>query len=153
MLKTFLPFALALLALTACVSVPSDFRQPGIQLQSITPRASGGVLPAFEIRVLVNNPNRVTLDVEGLRYRLALQGYDIINGVASDVPAIPAWGEAEVVLDARADLLSGLGLLNELLATPGEPVHYAFEAEIDIGRFYPIVELRREGKLELTANP
>ncbi len=151
--KTSLLFAIAALLLTACVSFPADFRKPGLQLQSITPRASGGVLPAFEIRLLVNNPNRDALEVEGLRYRLALQGYDIISGVANDIPAIPAWGEAEVVLDASADLLGGLGLLNELLATPGEPVHYAFEAEIDIGRFYPMVELRREGKLELGGKP
>ncbi len=153
MQKTVLLLAFALLSLTACVTVPSDFRQPGIQLQSITPRASGGVLPAFEIRVRVTNPNRIALEIEGVTYRLALQGYDVISGIASDVPVIPAYGEAEVVLDASADLLGGLGLLNELLATPDEPVSYAFEAEIDIGRFYPMVELRREGTLMLTSDP
>lgn len=151
--KPVLSLVIVVVLLTACVSIPDDFRQPGIQLQSITPRASGGVLPAFEIRVLVNNPNRIALDVEGVRYRLALQGYDIISGVANDVPAIPAYGEAEVVLDASADLLGGLGLLNELLSAPAEPVSYAFEAEIDIGRLYPTVELRREGTLTLSRDP
>ena len=99
--------------------------------------------------MLVSNPNRDTLEVEGVAYRLALQGYEIIQGVANDVPAIPAYGEAEVVLDASADLLGGISLLTELLKAPAEPVSYAFEAEIDIGRFYPTVTLRREGELTL----
>ena len=153
MRKRLLLLAIVTLLLNGCVSIPDDFRQPGIQLQSITPRASGGVLPSFEIRVLVNNPNRIALDVEGVRYRLALQGYDIISGVANNVPAIPAYGEAEVVLDASADLLGGIGLLSELLSAPAEPVSYAFEAEIDMGRFYPAVELKREGTLTLSRDP
>ena len=135
--------------MSGCATLPSDFREPEARLQSITPRAGGGVLPVFEIRIMVSNPNRSALEVDGVSYRLALQGHDIFQGVANDVPSIPAYGEAEVVLDASADLLGGIGLLTELLNAPAEPINYAFEARIDIGSFYPTVTLRREGQLTL----
>ena len=139
----------ALVLGSGCQTIPSDLREPGVRLQSITPRASGGVLPNFEIVLEVSNPNRVALEAEGLTYSLTLQGYRVIDGVAADLPRIPAYESREVRIDARADLLSGLGLITELLESPAEPIRYRFDAEIDLGKFYPALRVRRDGSVML----
>ena len=133
----------------ACQTIPPDLREPGVRLQSITPRASGGGLPAFEILLEVSNPNRVALEAEGMTYSLSLQDYRVIDGVAADLPRIPAYETREVRILARANLFGGLGLLNELLAAPAEPIRYRFDAEIDVGTLYPMLRVRREGVVTL----
>ena len=138
------------LLISACATIPEDFKQPGVTLLSVTPRAAeGGVLPEFDILLRVTNPNRKALDIAGLSYEFRLAGSKLVEGVASDLPRIEAYGEAEVGLRARADLLSGLGVLSRFLDKPGEPIEFEFEAEIDVGAFYPNVKITRSGLITL----
>ena len=47
------------------------------------------------------------------------------------------------------DLLGSLGVLTQLMANPAAPVDYAFDAEIDIGVFYPTVKIEKNGRFTL----
>ncbi len=131
----------------ACATIPSDFRQPGVSVLSVTPRLGQGIAPEFDIVLRVTNPNRRALALEGLTYTIDLAGYPVVDGVASDLPRIEAYGEAEVGLTARADLFRGLGLLADLMRHPEKPLDYEFSAEIDLGGFYPTVRVNRSGTL------
>lgn len=134
---------------SACVTIPSDFKQPGVTLKSISPRVSTGLTPEFDIVLQVTNPNRAALAVEGMSYTLLLRGKQVMDGVAGDIPEIAAYGEAEVAVHARADLFGGIALLADLLDSPGEPVDFEFRADIDIGSIYPMIRLRKSGSLFL----
>ena len=136
---------LAAMLLAGCVSLPSDFRQPGVTVVSIKPRVLDSMTPEFDILLRVTNPNRKALEISGLIYEVRLAGSKVVEGVASELPRIDAYGEADVMLRARADLLRSLGVLSQLMANPGTPVEYAFDAEIDLGAFYPIVRVERSG--------
>jgi LEA14-like dessication related protein len=133
--------------LTGCVSIPSDFKDPGVSLKSITPRIAGGITPEFDIVLRVTNPNRVALEVKGLTYTLHLRGNKIIDGIANNIPEIAAYGEADVSLNARTDLFGGIALLADFLNSPGAPVSYEFNAEVDVGTFYPMVKVQKSGEL------
>ncbi len=144
---------LAAAMLGGCASLPTDFEQPQVALRSIGLRSVNGLISDFDIVLNVINPNREALSVEGLVYTIRLSGYRLAEGVASDIPRIPAYGEAEVELSARADLLAGLGVLSELLAQPSTPLEYEFDAGLDLGGFYPPVKIRRSGTIALGAEP
>ena len=144
-------FAAILLAVlvAGCVSLPADFREPGVSVVSVRPRVLNSMTPEFDILLRVTNPNRKALEIAGLTYRVSLAGSKVVEGVASELPRIEAYGEAEVMLRARADLLGSLGVLSRLMDNPGEPVDYEFNAEIDIGAFYPTVKVNKIGAISL----
>ena len=60
--------------------------------------------------------------------------------------------EAEVTLNASADVITGLGLLTDLLTRPPAPLDYEFNAEIDLGALYPALEVQRSGAIALGLN-
>ena len=132
-----------------CATLPSDFKEPGITVVSVTPRILNGVAPEFDIVLRVTNPNRTELSIVGLSYTIDLVGNQVIEGVASDLPKIAPYGEADVKLNATADLFGGLKVLSKLLANPTRPVDFEFNAQIDIGTFYPMINVNRSGEISL----
>ena len=143
------PVILATLLLSACVSLPQDFKEPGVTLVSITPQIRNLFAPEFDVVLRVTNPNRKALEIAGLSYTLHLQGIKMIQGVATDFPAIPAYGEADFTLSATADLAAGLNLIGDLVQQPGSDVNFEFNADLDLGSFYPMVKIQRAGAISL----
>ena len=138
-----------LLLLTACVSLPSDFKEPAVSLVSITPQITNVFAPEFDIVLHITNPNREALDIAGLSYTIHLQGNKLIEGVANDFPIVAAYGEADISLQARADLIGGISLLSDLLNQPSDQVEFELNAEIDLGTLYPMIRVQRSGVISL----
>jgi len=135
--------------LSACVSIPSDFKEPGVTLVSIRPQLRNLFAPQFDVVLQITNPNRVALEVAGLSYTVQLQGIKLIEGVATDIPKIAAYGKADVMLNATVDLASGLSLLGDLLQRPRDQVDFELNADLDLGTFYPMVKIQRRGSIAL----
>ena len=148
-IAAMLSFGLLALLLAGCLSLPEDFKQPGVTVVAVKPRVLNSMTPEFDIQLRVTNPNRKALEIAGLTYRIYLAGSKVVDGVANGLPRIEAYGEAEVMLHARADLFGSLGVLSRLMDEPGAPVDYRFDAEIDIGALYPTVKVERAGRFNL----
>jgi LEA14-like dessication related protein len=99
------------LLLSACVSLPSDFKEPGVSLVSIKPQLGNIFAPEFDIVLHVTNPNRQALEIAGLSYTIHLQGSRLVQCVANELPRIDAYGEADIRMHASADLVAGINLL------------------------------------------
>jgi LEA14-like dessication related protein len=138
-----------LVVLTGCASLQSDFKEPGVALLSIRPEINNLFAPEFDVRLRVTNPNRSALEIAGLSYSIHLQGNKLIDGVARELPIIPAYGEADIGLRATADLVGGLSLISDLLDQPNGEVDFEFNADIDLGTFYPMVRVKRVGTISL----
>ena len=138
---------LMLAGLAGCVSIPSDFKDPGVAVVSITPRLLNSMTPEFDILLRVSNPNREALEIRGLSYQVRLGDRKVVEGVANELPRIEAFGEEDVTLSARADLFGALDVFTRLMNNPNAPLDYAFDAEIDIGALYPMVKVSRAGTL------
>ena len=138
-----------LLPLAACVSLPTDFKDPTVTLVSITPQITNFFAPEFDVVLHVTNPNRMALDIAGLSYTIHLQGNKLIEGVANELPVVAAYGEADISLHATADLMNGLNLLGDLLNRPSNQVEFELNAEIDLGTLYPMIRVQRSGVIAL----
>ncbi len=135
--------------LTGCATIPTDFVQPGVAVVSVTPGDWNSFSPEFEIVLRVTNPNRTPLKVAGLSYTIHLEGNKVIEGVAGELPKIAAYGEENVTLHATADLFGGLNLLAGLLAAPSDQIEFEFNAQIDVGAFYPMINIKKTGAISV----
>jgi len=143
--------ALALVSLTACASLRANFENPSLEVTSIALLPSEGMQVNFDVGLKVSNPNRVALNVVGLAYDLSLDGFKIIQGVGNDIPAIPAYGDAEFHVSASTNLMQSFKLLSELMSKPKSILDYALNAKIDLGStLLPALRLSDAGEINLS---
>jgi LEA14-like dessication related protein len=145
--------AASLLMLAGCATLRSDFEEPTITVSSIRALPADNMAPKFEIGLHIVNPNRAALELHGLAYRLNLQGYKILTGVARDLPTIEGYGEGDVTLIATADMLSSIRWLANLMSSQSEAITYELEAKLDLGGFQPAIRVKKEGEINLSAQP
>lgn len=139
-----------LLGLAGCATLRSDFEEPTITVSSIRALPANTMAPQFEIGLHIVNPNRSALELQGLSYRLKLQDYNILTGVAKDLPVIEGYGEGDILLTATADMLNSIRWLANLVSTKSETITYELEAKLDLGKFRPLVRVTKQGEINLS---
>jgi len=139
--------ACVVLLFAGCATLPPDFEEPSLQINSIRLINFDRMTPQFEIDLHIVNPNRDALDLKGLSYTLHLAGNQVVSGATSNLPVIAAYGEADFKIDANVSLLDGLQLLSKLMNEYQENLTYEFNAKLDLGSFYPTIPIKREGVL------
>ena len=147
-LRRLLLFALFLL-LSGCALIQPRFETPIVSLTSFQLLPSENMAPRFEIGLHIINPNQIPLPLKGMSYSVKLEGHQLLNGVTTDLPHIQGYGEGEVVLEATADLFSGLRLLNDLMSKPRETFTYELRAKLDMGSLLPIIHIKETGEIAL----
>jgi LEA14-like dessication related protein len=127
----------------------SDFDPPVVSLRSFKMLQQESVSPGFEIGLHIINPNRAPLNLKGIYYTVAVEGYDVLAGVANDLPIVEPYGEADIVLLANVDLLRGIKLISSLMQEPRESFKYSFSAKLDVGGFLSNIVVQEEGEFNL----
>ena len=147
--QSALMMLMVLLGAFGCTALKSNFVEPTVTVGSIRMLPAKDINPRFEIKLHVVNPNRDALDLQGLVYRLKLQGYTVLTGVAKDLPTIEAYGEGDVFLTATADLINGIRWFANLVASQNETISYELEGELDMGRLLPVFHVTQKGEIDL----
>lgn len=139
-----------LLLLTACASLGVGMESPRVKLTSIDLLETQTLSQRFRIGLTLTNPNAVALPIRGMTYSLALAGVEVVQGVTGNVPEIPAYSEIELNLEATADLVGALRLLNQLVnAESEEPMDYRLSAKIDVAGIGRTVRVEETGRVPL----
>jgi len=131
--------------LAACANLAPGFEEPLIEVTSIRLNNTDSLAPEFDIGLRVSNPNRDTLNIDGMTYTLYLAGNKLVSGVANDLPSIPGYGAGDVKLRATLSLFGGLSLLNDLMNQYQESIDYELVTRLDVGRFYPKITVKQQG--------
>jgi LEA14-like dessication related protein len=140
---------LSLGLLVGCASLTPQIDPPKISLVSLKSLPAEGSAPRFEIKLLVMNPNKQTLDIAGISYSVELLGKELVTGVANDVAPIAGYGEGVVTLEAGLQLLELLRLMASLGSAGNEPLAYRFSAKIDFNGFIPTQHIEESGEISL----
>ena len=138
-----------LLLMAGCANLQHEFKQPVLSVTSLRALPAEGLAPRFEIRLHITNPNRFALALEGLSYKISLEGHRILTGVANDLPEIAAYGEGEITLLATTDVFNSISLLADLMRQPRDSFSYELMAELDLGGIYPNQYVSKRGQLSL----
>lgn len=142
-------FAAALLQ--GCGSLRPGYEMPTVTITGLRALPSQGVMPDFEIGLRVVNPNRQSLNIDGIAYSIELEGREVIRGVGNDFPVIEGYGQQTLTITASANLLEGIRLFSEIMRTPKDRVRYDVEAKLDLGGFRLPIRIRDSGEISLGA--
>lgn len=136
--------------LSGCAGmIGSDFEPPTVSLKTFRIIPQQSVSPRFEIGLRVINPNRDPLHLKGIYYTVKIEKYQILAGVANNLPTVEPYGEAEIMMVADVDLVRGIKLISSLMQEPRDVFKYSFEAKLDPGGLNRKITIKEEGELNL----
>ncbi len=148
MKSAFLTLVLALATLlTSCAQLVPQ-KQPEVSLIAIKRLEPNGFEQRFLIQLRLHNPNKQSLPLEGLHYRLSLNGQPLVEGDSGALPPIAGLSDVPVELEARLNLISALGQLASLLSRPQETLNYQLEADLRL-RHLPDMRVTKSGAIAL----
>ena len=130
---------LALCTLVGCSAFAPKIGTPRLSLVSVGMTSADIFNQQFRVRMHVQNPNDRDIPVNGLDYKLFLEGDSFAEGVSNQAFVIPALGETEFDLTVRTNFVSSLGRLVSRL-NGRTKVNYVLEGKVltDIGMFKKI---------------
>lgn len=143
-----------LVMISGCAPLQRGYETPIVSITSFKPLPTQSLIPQFQIKLHIVNPNRSALNLKGIAYTIALEGRKIMTGVSNTLPRIEAYGEADVVLTASIDLFSSIGFFTDLVRNAQkDQIAYQFSARLDAGNLYPLIRATRKGTLSLAPSP
>ena len=146
----FLLSILALCFLCGCAGKMSPgFEPPVVSLRTFKMLPQESVSPRFEIGLHIINPNRDSLNFDGIYYTVDIEGYKVLSGVSNTLPTVEPYGEADITLEANVDLIKGIKLITSLLQEPRDTFKYSFNAKLDLGGFTPNIKVQEEGEFNI----
>jgi len=113
----------ALALLPACSGV-----RPPVQLADVRSSALSATATELAASMIVGNPTKSPLTIEGAEYRLYLEGQYIGRGSSDAEVTVPAEDEAPQTVTLKVEDGRSLPLLNRLLA--GEALTYRLEGTL-----------------------
>jgi len=106
------PICILVAALLAgCASLTRPWEAPEVALAGLRVEELGLARQTFVVTLAVRNPNDRALPIEGLTYRLSLEGVELAEGSSALEQRIPAFGEAMVDVEVVSSLLGVAGQL------------------------------------------
>ena len=141
--------AVAMLGLTAlggCAGLQLGMQKPEVTVANIRLLDGNLLEQRFLLTLRVMNPNTSEIAIEGLTFKVDLNGQPFAKGVGNQPVVVPRLGEAMVEVTATTGLG---GLLRQLKAFKGrEKVDYRISGRLVTGNFGGI-DFDQTGEVEL----
>jgi LEA14-like dessication related protein len=111
--------ALALLPAlaTAACATWRGIEEPDVLVTRVDLADTGSLEQKLDVGLRIHNPNEFPLEVEGIRFDLAIDGEPVARGYDDTHFTIPAEGEREVDVRARAQTVA---MLRQLMVSGGD---------------------------------
>lgn len=124
---------------------------PEVRLADLAIERIGLFEQRYRIGLRMQNPNDRALDIESLRFDLALAGRSFADGVAAGGFTLPAGGEERVEVVVSSDLGSVLDLLSDWVSG-NRALPYRLSGEARLAGWGISVPFAREGRLEMPSD-
>jgi LEA14-like dessication related protein len=109
------------------------FERPDVAVVGVELKSLQLLEQQFVVRVRVKNPNALSIPLEGLSYKLSLNGEDFAHGDSDESVTVPAHGEATVGLPVTTSLHSGVPKLLQQFAQGNRSVDYHVVGNVRTG--------------------
>jgi LEA14-like dessication related protein len=139
----------AIVSLAGCSLTPK-LEAPRLTLINVSMTSADIFNQQFLVRMHVQNPNDRDIPVDGIDYKLFLEGDSFAEGVSNKPFVIPALGETEFELPVRTNFVSSLGRLVSRLQGRKQ-VNYTIEGHVlTKAGIFKKIPFRETGSMDLT---
>jgi LEA14-like dessication related protein len=126
---------LALLAVLAACATGPKLETPRLKVIGIEMMSTDMFAQRFKVRMLVQNPNDMELQVRDLDYQIILMGDSFADGVSNDQFLLPALGEAEFDMMITTNFVSSFGrLISRMGGGKLEDIEYEIVGKIFVDK-------------------
>lgn len=129
-MKYFSIFAMAML-LSACALFHNDLSAPDVALSGLRMGPGDGMSQTILVDLLITNPNSSALKFNALSYRVRIEGRDLISGSSHEPLEIAAGSAQKYTVPASVSLMSGFGLIRDLVTKPKNKIAYELNATLE----------------------
>lgn len=137
-------------ALAGCAFIKPSVEPPKLALESLQLLPADGLSQRFELGLRVINPNDRPLPINGMSYHLALNGYELINGVSGNIPEIGAFSEATFKVQASANMFEALRFVNDFMGGRARgDLNYRLRADFSVPGLLRRVSVEETGVVPL----
>ena len=118
------------LHLASCATTPKDHLDPTVELVGIKQSANTESALEFDIKLRITNPNNTPLELSGLYYELSLDGIDVVNGTAKDVPVIEGFDSQTIRVNSAANIINGARFLARFVNNSTDLIDYKLRIKL-----------------------
>lgn len=148
-LNTLMVITLALLVV-ACTPMRLYSSPPKMQVDSVQLLPSQGLSQRFEIGLRIVNVDSKPLLIRGLHFELALNGYELLDGVSAKETRVEPYSEEKLVVIASTNLISSLQFLNQWVqGDNATDFAYALKATVDVKGSLTKIPISQSGTVSL----
>lgn len=126
---------LALTVLGGCASL-TTYDPPRVDIAGIAPLSGQGGELRFNVKLRIQNPNRVDINYNGVVVDLYVEGKRVATGLSNVPGKVPAYGELVYDLPVTVSTLNALGQAFALMQKPPQDgIGYEVRGRLDSGLF------------------
>ncbi len=108
-------------------------KAPEISIKSIRPQEIGGTLQRMQVELLVKNPNRFSIYLQGLDFTAFVNDERLAKGGSDQAMTIPAVGESLVNVQLTLGLVDMLSQASKLFLQPeARPLLYRISGTVNL---------------------
>jgi len=127
-------FWLVLLAvLSGCSTLPGKPEPPRVNLVGLQLVSMELFEQRYQVRLRVKNPNPYELPIQGVDFRLDINGQAFADGVSNRSVTVPAYGEQVIALEVSSNLIQVFRQLQSLENSRSPGFEYRINGTVAVG--------------------
>ena len=130
----FVTIGLLAVLSAACTGLPFNAKAPKVSVAEVSVKRLGLFEQIFDVGLRVNNSNDFDIAIEGLEFKLDINGREFATGTAHTHTHVPAFSSAVVHVDTTTQSNSLLQQLKTLPELMQDGVPYRIRGRIKIDR-------------------
>jgi LEA14-like dessication related protein len=126
-----LPIAAIFLLLSACAALRGELAPPDVALSGLRMGPGDGMYQTLLVDLMITNPNSAAMKFNAISYRVRIEGRDLVSGTSREPLEIAAGATQKYTVPATISLMSGFGLVRDLLAKAKNNIAYELNATLE----------------------
>jgi LEA14-like dessication related protein len=120
-----------LIALGGCAALQGDLTAPDVALVGLHMGRGDGMNQTLLVDLVIKNPNKLALKFNAMSYRIRIEGRELVSGTSREPLEIAAGGTQKYTVPATISLMSGFGLMRDLMSKPKNKIAYELNATLE----------------------
>lgn len=120
--------------LSGCAGMMPRLEPPQVHVAGIKLLDAGLLEQRYLLQLRVQNPNPGDLAIDGVQFKLELNGRAFATGVTSGSVTVPRFGSVLVDVEAVSTLAGIARQVEEMFKKTGEPVRYGLSGKVHLAR-------------------